>query len=241
MAANQLRTGYEKISAQAWEHMRRLYEGGASPGDLCARFRVSQSTFFSRRKREHWRQNLGIERPEGFGFLASGDTGDRGPGGSQVNDSRSPSRAEPQDLESQFVVAEPLAAVSPWPPPPTLSSQQVAVNQKHLTLARNLRERIDELTMDLNLGAGEAGRRSRAVVDLATAVEKLQRIERTALQMHSTDSGDRPPVVIVVPGKMELGAWERAARAMATEDGSPIDDRGSSAASPGSRGPWKAS
>ncbi|MBK6898255.1 MAG: hypothetical protein IPH09_02970 [bacterium] len=75
------------------------------------------------------------------------------------------------------------------------------------------------MTMDLNLGAGETGRRSRAAVDLATAVEKLQRIERTALQMHNTDTSDRSPVVIVVPAKMELGAWERAARAMATKVG----------------------
>ena len=55
---------------------------------------------------------------------------------------------------------------------------------------------------------------SRSAVDLTTALEKLQRVERKALDMDNGAPVNQVQMVIVTPGKMDSDKWAEEAPKM---------------------------
>ena len=215
MATKARRKRYTLLSRDTWQHIRQLYESGTSPAELCRRFRISQSTLFSRRRREGWCPSVAPVGDSCTPGLLTDPT-------IEITSPSGECRHRPgQDPESSsstpiFVAPELVTEGEPKVCPPGIDGSRTQyryeVTQDHLRMARDLRARIEELTHDLDLGAGTHGRRSRAAVDLATATEKLQKIERSALGMDRHDQVDRPKMVIVVPAKLSETEWTRAAK-----------------------------
>ena len=174
---------YSKLAAASWARIRRLYERGVPPREICDRFGVSRSTLMSRRKRERW--------------AVLQDQNDRLPV------PVAPDRR--QVSEPVMAASDEPAAESPVRIGPDLTSD--------LRLVRDLRERIEELLAESNLGMGSRGRVSRSALDLAQAIEKLQKIERTALGLDQRANEHRPHCIVLVPPKMAEEEWLESAEA----------------------------
>ena len=88
-----------------------------------------------------------------------------------------------------------------------------AVTSGHLEIASVLRYKLDQLMADERVGAGPQGRRSRSLLDLATTLEKLQRVERRALAMDEPGVPAHQQVIIVVPHKLSEDEWTKRVHA----------------------------
>ncbi len=193
---------YATMPSSTWIMIRRHYEQGVPPAELCRRYGVSQSTLFSRRKREEWervKSDCAIAGEMSFVSMTTSPHTDEAP-------------AQLSVVTGDTTNKQLSVCVGDFAPPASTASRGIAVSEAHLRMAADLRLRIDELTTDIDLGAGTHGRRSRAAVDLATAVEKLQKIERTALGLDHSNVDVRSQVVIIVPQKMDQETWEESAR-----------------------------
>lgn len=194
---------YNLLPADTWKHIRQLYESGLSPAEICRRFRIKKTTLFSRRRREGWELNRqstnelaaihSIVEPDNS--LVTIESDSEMCLGSEEATALDPVPAEPVDH---------VRSLAPNLLPPVPSEY---ITQDQLRLARDLRARIEELIHDLDLGAGTHGRRSRAAVDLATAVEKIQKIERTAMGVDKADNSDQMVGVILATGKLSEDEW----------------------------------
>ena len=204
MAAKSLQKPYRILPPATWKQIRHQYEAGHSPTLLCEQYKISQSTFFSRRNREGW--------------VLPGS--DHGPGTTETSEVTLP-RFSDLDAESGNRAQDPRSPCEQFPRQTGKTVPQNcepvpsgldSTSESHLSMAQVLKHRIDRLAADERLGSGPQGRMSRAVVDLATAVEKLQRIERKALGM-DTGAGDvRQQVVIIVPQKLSEEDWKAKAQ-----------------------------
>jgi len=92
-----------------------------------------------------------------------------------------------------------------------LAGLREGATRRHLELAHTLHHKLMSISLEDGLGAGPQGSRSRAAVDFATALEKVQKIERRALEMDQPGSQITSQVVILVPQKLGVEEWEKAA------------------------------
>ena len=207
---------YRILPPEVWIEIRRMYEEGRPAWLLCREFGIGKSTLMERRRREEWclksllnntlSEVEGVQDRAGYG-TAGGVPGD----------------GDPEDVD-ETAVAE--SGVQPHPartPPDGLASGDAPavsravvqdVTRSHLRMAATIRRRITALLLEEELGAGTGNRRSRAALDAATALEKLQRVERVALGMNEREIAPTASVVIMVPPKLDPEAWLRRAQRM---------------------------
>ena len=198
------RGNYRRISKETWEIVRRRYEDGESPALLCQQFSIRDSTFYDRRKKEGW----AVAPPPA-------------PRKPAANDHHAELDAPPVELASGAATmpvnseTAPREQVSAQAPSTSPLAQIVRrVSEDHLRMSSNLRYRMDEMTADESLGTGPQGRTSRSLVDMATALEKIQRIERKALGMDMEGARPTQQVIVIVPQKMDPDEWGQAAAAI---------------------------
>ena len=127
------------------------------------------------------------------------------------------STSDPQEEAEYFRTLEPLSArmggaVSTNSDISRPAPSTDAVSARHLEIASVLRYKLDQLMADEYVGAGPQGRMSRSILDLATTLEKLQRIERRALAMDEPGARSCQQVVILVPNKLTEDEWVRQAQ-----------------------------
>jgi hypothetical protein len=202
---------YRVLPEAIWEQIRRQYEQGRAPSELCRAYGVSKSTLFGRRDRESWKRNYRhhahFAAPAGLSSEAVGTADPRFGEGVLFAADRD---ARPELVSSMNVDEGVLACPSEQPSPGTVPISPARRQDELLDLTRCLRYRIEEMLGDERLGAGSQGRQSRAAVDLATALEKLQKIERVAMGLDSGSPRTGTQVVIVVPAKMSEDEWGAA-------------------------------
>jgi len=206
------RSSYRIQPSGIWRTVRQLYESGRSPSELCQQFGIRRSTFFSRRRREGWvngnqesRHFSGKNQPISIDQENGALEGRTHCIEAQIHGQKVSSRI-PQEL----LLPETQPAASP-DPDPEYESIALAITDDHLRMAQQIRFRIEGLTADERLGAGPQGRQSRAAVDLATALEKVQKVERMALGLDKRDKPASVNAVIIVPPKMTETEWEQMA------------------------------
>ena len=214
MKSKSTRKPYRKLPPETWKQIRRDYEGGGSPELLCRQYGLNTSTLFARRKKEGWSRNESVPGPGvnpgggtgGLDGLATGATQPPSPamGGLQVGGHGACTGPEQEHVRSGMGdLLTPRSESG-------LQQDKIAVNQSHLSLASSLRHRIGQLAGDQRLGAGPQGRMSRAAVDLATAIEKVQKIERRALEMDDGPPVNNVQMVILAPAKMDPDVHHRS-------------------------------
>ena len=210
MATKLIRKPYQKVPPTTWEMIRRRYESGQSPLLMCQQWGISPSTFFSRCKREGWTR-------------VSGNSAD--PPQSHLDQpapraSASTCSLSARPIDEPFISLEPVLPTRGGAAPTTpefasMVASGDALTACHLETANVLRYKLDQMMAAEHVGAGPQGRKSRSLLDLVTALEKLQRIERTALAMDQPGSGACPQVVILVPHKLDEDEWIRQAQLQA--------------------------
>ncbi len=210
MATKSIRKPYQKVPPTTWDMIRRRYESGQSPLMMCQQWGITPSTFFSRRKREGWSRVFGNSADVSQSHVEQ-------PVFRATTTARSSSA---RSIDEPFVSLEPVLptrgeAASTTPEFASLAASGDALTACHLETACVLRYKLDQMMADEHVGAGPQGRKSRSLLDLVTALEKLQRIERTALAMDQPGSGACPQVVILVPHKLDEDEWVRQAQLQA--------------------------
>jgi hypothetical protein len=83
--------------------------------------------------------------------------------------------------------------------------------RRTLDLVQTLAERLKRLLSSPQLVAEAMPLRDRtkSLLDLANALERLQKIERTAMGLDTGQGGATGTVVIIVPGKQSEEEWTR--------------------------------
>lgn len=202
---------YRLLPPEVWSEVRQSYESGRPPTLICREFGIGKSTLMERRRRESWaRSPLRVQQ---MGDCAAADERLRDGAGGGWPGQEGEHAVTELDLLGTAVQPDPgqAAADPPVSLEPARSAEERAITRSHLRLASTLRHRINSLLLEDELGAGTGNRRSRAVLDAATALEKLQRVERVALGMHERDVAPRTNVVILVPPKLTPEEWQRKA------------------------------
>jgi hypothetical protein len=211
---NRRPSSYQTLPIKAWREIRRRYEAGAPTSSLCRAYGVPASTFHNRRRREGWLREL--PSPQGDADAAAVGWSIL-PGATDQAGVAIEGNSTLMARATEKVRTLPNQQASTLPPsgrPPDVhlgANSALEVNASHLRLAANLRRRVLELIEENDLGAAP-GRQSRALTDLATAIERLQRVERKALEMDERGADQRPNVIIVVPTKLSEEEWLRAAQ-----------------------------
>lgn len=211
MSTSMVPSRYRILPEEVWSEVRRQYERGRSPLELCRLYGISKSTFMGRRRRDNWSRQasnckrLGRDSAPGARGTSVGATAGR----RLEQPVRVPSGSLEQELAPDLCDRVQALAATVATPAVQVSIPSVN-NEELLGLTRCLRFRIEGMLADERLGAGPQGRRSRAVVDLATALEKLLKIERTVLGIDGGLQRSGPQVVIVVPAKLSDEEWAAA-------------------------------
>lgn len=215
MSTNAVRKPYAIQSRDVWSEIRRQYLGGVRPAELCRRFGLARSTLTTRRSVEGWdEQRLVLQRikqPSGPLRRAPVPTEedvtvvaqDPPAGANYVSLEPDPGRA----LEVTDIAVRNVAEAAS-------SARASAVNDAYLELAGSLRRRIDLMVTEDSIGTAPGARPSRDVLDAASALEKLQKVERTALGLEAHAAAGPQNVIIVVPPKLSPEVWLARARAL---------------------------
>lgn len=205
---------YRMLPPEVWSEVRQLYESGRPPTLICREFGVGKSTLQERRRREGWvRSPLSVQQ---MGDCAVVDE--------QLHNGADIGRQGGMREEVVTEVDGMGFALQPDPGravgdmsvsvEPARAAEERAVTRSHLGLSYTIKNRIRLLLLEPDLGAGSGGRRSRAALDAATALEKLQRIERVALGVNEQGASPRANVVILVPPKLTPEEWHRKVQVM---------------------------
>ncbi len=211
MSPNDNRKPYRILSQEVWAEIRRQYIAGCGPAEICRRFGVARSTLTSRRAKEGWDElcvELGRIRSQKESLVSGSPlAAEQEKAGEDPPFRFSYESTEDQVMAHGRGVGEDGAR--------NLDTNDVArradaVNDAYLALAGALRRRVDAVTAEQCLAPGQSQRPHRDVLDAANALEKLQRVERTALGLNNHDSAPRTNVVILVPPKMDPGEWQSA-------------------------------
>ena len=204
MAEQAVRKHYRIHSDSVWCQIRRLYERGRAPSEICRAFGVSKSTLMTRRRRESWSQSRFLGRQLND---CSPDVSRTGASG-HMPAMRSCGKAD----GTPALVLGPLEAtrdrdVLVRVHGPSEDTVPRSAGEPTLELVDCLRCWVEELVAETGLESGTLLQRTRAMVDLASAIERLQKIERTALLGGANTSSPQTPVVIVVPAKLNEEDW----------------------------------
>lgn len=206
MTANPVRKAYKKVAPAIWQTIRRQYEAGQSPTLLCQQYGISPSTFFTRRKHEGWEQ-VATDLPKAD-ILATGGAE------AQLSDlDGTPDFCDQIDCSDaqEPVYADMGGDLSTNSELPLQMPSTEVISARHVEIASVLQYKLDQLLADEYIGAGPQGRKSRSLLDLATTLEKLQRIERKALAMDEPGAQSTQRVVILVPQKLDEDEWVQQA------------------------------
>lgn len=213
LCANSERNSYRILPNEIWSEIRRQFVAGMGPAEICRRFGVARSTLSTRRKAGNWDDQRRVARQIRAECAAPAMGSGKQGGG------------EKDGLPDQLAALDPAVQEPLWEQDPGGAGHPVRnpdregswsrkieeVRLAHVSLAAALRRRLDLLVAEGALGVTPGARPSRDVLDVATALEKLQRIERTALGVDDQKIGTRD-VVIVIPAKLSTEEWQARAK-----------------------------
>ena len=178
------------------------------PGLLCALYDLPRQTLYSRIKREGWinPRTTGTRILAGLREAAATEEHARKLLDEVTGDSRPEEHVRLRDGD-----------LPPADPRTEQSEKALAVNKGHLTLAAEIRTKLQALLRKTKAAGGE-DRASRVFLEITTALEKLQKIERMALEM---DRGQNVavPVIIMATPKAKVGEWAQAEAVEVFPDG----------------------
>lgn len=207
---------YRILPPEVWIEIRRMYEEGRPAWLICREFGIGKSTLMERRRRENWRcksiYDNSLPDDGGEGNSPEGDATDGVYGDAELENAAGGTSAE-SGLQPIPARTPPDALASAGDPAVNPAAVQ-EVTRSHLRLAATIRRKITALLVEPELGAGTGNRRSRAALDAATALEKLQRVERVALGMNEREIAPTTRVVIMVPPKLDPETWQRRVHEM---------------------------
>ena len=185
---------YHKLDEIEWNLIRRRYEAGEAPRGLAAEFGVAESTLFRRRSEEQWTRSAPTaEAPAGLAV---------------AHELCAATAAVERAAGARQELGPALAVCPAGGAPVTAAPEARAASAEHLATARRLQRRINQLLSGDCLGAS-ADRQPQAVKDLATALERLQKVERLALGLDTAATPERAAgLVIVIPAKLSPEEWE---------------------------------
>lgn len=204
---------YGILPCEVWAEVRRQYIAGIGPAELCRRFGVARSTLTTKRARERWDdQRAAAQRLRNECISASTLT-DRSESGRALGSSPQlmvSDEGDPQQLNVRTAGWLPSAVRTGAEPENSIRIG--ATNDAYFKLAGALRRRIDLLVAEQALGTSPSARPSRDLLDAASALEKLQRVERLALGLNDREPATKSSVVILVPSKLTPEEWQRQAQ-----------------------------
>lgn len=173
--------------------MRERYETGTPVLEILQAYGASESTFHWRRKHEGWtRRDTGAA-------LAAVAAAAKDP---------SPENVQQAVAVLERRVGEHVSSSTPAAPAAGAVSLEA---RRTLDLVQTLAERLKRLLSSPQLVAEAMPLRDRtkSLLDLANALERLQKIERTAMGLDTGQGGATGTVVIIVPGKQSEEEWTR--------------------------------
>lgn len=184
---------YHKLDENEWKLIRHRYEAGEAPRGLAAEFGIAESTLFRRRSQEQWTRSAPLARTPAAVAVAH----------ELCAATAAVERAAGQPLDQELCAIPCLTGGAL----PAAAPEVLAASAEHLVTARRLQRRINQLLSGDFLGAS-ADRQPQAVKDLATALERLQKVERLALGLDTAAPERAAGLVIVIPAKLSPEQWE---------------------------------
>ncbi len=187
-----------KLTASIWDEVREKWEAGASANSLIKGYGIPISTFYRRAKKESWHPHC--------------------PDGSPGRTNAMPNSLIESELVPfrEILDTKPASDVLALLPPPDSTPEAARLAESARRALRTLDTILtrvrDSLGSPQLRDEGVALKdRTKALLDLCTILEKVQKVERTALGAETDRAGPAGTLVIVVPQKLSEEEWGRQA------------------------------
>lgn len=182
------------LGQELWDEIQLRYESGQPVLEILKAYGVPESTFHWRRKREGWIRRDTAAALQAVAAAAKNPTPN--------NVSTAVEMLERRTAEHVQLMG---------PDGPAAPASQSPEARRTLDLVHGLADRLRRLLKSPQLVAEATPLRDRtkALLDLANALERLQKIERTAMGLDTGQASAAGTVVIVVPGKQSEEEWTR--------------------------------
>ena len=194
---------YKKLTELEWEELQIRWEAGESAAALAREFGCSDSTIQKRRRVHGWERV--VAPPPRMGQPIEGES---------VN-LKYPNNETVAEGGSELLRPDTVAGA------PRLPDRAREATSAHLRAAKNLRHRLDQLLAEPQRHTPENSRLSRTLLEASQTLEKIQRVERVALEMDGLRKPG-PAVVILIPDKKPLEEWQ--AHALVIQDAEVVED-----------------
>ena len=178
-----------------WEEIKYQYEMGISPAQLIRDYGLPRSTLYGKIEKAGWKSPAEVAK--------EAIKADKNPEIAAANMVKKTDK-----LERAMAIAQENTALSN---PDDIRRQKI--NENHLRIARKLERGIEAMLALPDLGIEDGSKKfskSRAYVDLTTCLEKIQKIDRLAMQM-DTHRGKMSAVIILAPVKLKDDDWQKHA------------------------------
>lgn len=198
-----------RITLELWNEIRHKWEHGAKSSDLIRTYDIPSATFYKRLHKEGWVQHVSDAMIQAITEAAKDP--------SPLNLSRAVEAVDDRRRADVMALARPGLAPAPAGPEAQRLQESAAAT---LRLADTTLKRVRDLlaSKQLHDEALPLKDRTKAVLDLVNVLERLQKIERTALGMDAGQQAGNVNVVIMVPGKMDEDQWTRRVAGEVHED-----------------------
>ncbi len=181
----------QRLPEEVWTSIRQRYEQGTPVKELIAEYAMNESTFHWRRKHHNWAQPR-QRASEALKRAVKDPTPDR------VGEALDILESNPIEHDT-----------SGSPPVPAPDDERSLANTRTMVLIRSLYVRLEALLRAPEVTSKDTAYRdrTRGLLDITNALERIQKIERKALGLDEGLTAVPGTVIIMAPGKEKQDEW----------------------------------